>query len=138
MPHATLGTMVRISPGKEILLPKKFLDILDDSPETGTYLLVFRRATGIIRILPTKSSKAIKIYLEIGDLGTNFLDELGNIYESLKIQALFSTGLCFEEDRCMYEAFIDPINLTVTREELQEALEGLEGITAVELIEITT
>ncbi|MCG3219686.1 MAG: hypothetical protein H7643_11920 [Candidatus Heimdallarchaeota archaeon] len=76
--------------------------------------------------------------INIGKLSPDFLRQMGSIFIRLGIKTLYSTGLCFTQDSCVYEGYIDSIELeNVTKDEIKEEFIGIEGVSSVDIDVLT-
>ncbi|MCK5050041.1 MAG: hypothetical protein KAR35_11775, partial [Candidatus Heimdallarchaeota archaeon] len=86
----------------------------------------------------TASNEVIKVKINIGKLSPDFLRQMGSIFIRLGIKTLYSTGLCFTQDSCVYEGYIDSIELeNVTKDEIKEEFIGIEGVSSVDIDVLT-
>ncbi len=138
MSAVTIAKMIQIQESKPISLPADFLDILrpKDVEETSV-VMILTPSTKIIRIIPTKSPEVVKIAIVIGELSPDFLQELGVVFMRGKIRTLYSTGLCFTEDSCTYEGYMDSSDLTISQEQLRDELAEIKGVSKVEFTTLT-
>ncbi|MEA2070834.1 MAG: hypothetical protein U9O98_06030, partial [Asgard group archaeon] len=91
--------------------------------------------TKIIRIIPTKTDRIYKLSINIGQLTPNFLKMIGNIFLSLGLKALYSTGLCFVDERCVFDGYIDAQEFEkIDFDELKSEILKIEGITSVDIL----
>ncbi len=134
----TIAKVVTLDEQKPIQLPADFIQSLKSSEEgSGHAVMILAPSTKIIRIIPTKSSEVIKVAIEIGELSPDFLQELGVVFMRSKIRTLYSTGLCFTADRCLYEGYIDSIDMSISQEELKNQLMEIRGVANVEISVLT-
>ena len=133
----TLAKLIKITSKSPTKLPREFLELLKlDSDEHA--ILVFAVSTQTIRLIPTKSDQVVKIVIEIGDLTPGFLDRLGRVLASYKVDTLYSSGICFTEESCIYEGYIDRSELTSTSlDQLESKLSEINGISSVNLSILT-
>ncbi|MHA1989490.1 MAG: hypothetical protein ACW981_05260, partial [Candidatus Hodarchaeales archaeon] len=101
-------------------------------------VMILAPSTKIIRIIPSKSDKVIKVSIEIGELSPDFLQELGVVFMRSKIKTLYSTGLCFTQETCLYEGYVDKSDLKeVTEDNLKTELQNIKGVSSVVLEELS-
>ena len=75
-----------------------------------------------------------KIAIDIGQLTPDFLKRIGNLFLSLGLKALYSTGLCFLADKCVFDGYIDAEEFDkIDIEKLKEDIMTIEGITGVDI-----
>ncbi len=137
--EVTIAKMVSLEESKPIELPETFLEMLRPKDADGSphAVMILAPSTKIIRIIPTKSPKVIKVAIEIGELSPDFLQELGIVFMKSKIKTLYSTGLCFTQESCVYEGYIDSQDVTISYEELKNQLEEIKGVSKVQITELT-
>jgi len=131
IPSITVAEVLRIVPDKAIKLSKELLGAL--KPEAGNYaVIILTPNTKIIRIIPTSTNKVYKIGIDIGRLTPDFLRKIGNLFLKMGLKALYSTGLCFVEEKCVFDGYIDAeefekIDVELLKKEVM-AVEGITGI----------
>ena len=129
----TLANMCVIDANTPLELPEEFLKALQ--PEGKNYaIMILAPNTKIIRIIPTATNKVAKININIGRLSPDFLRQMGSIFIRLGIKTLYSTGLCFTQDTCVYEGYIDSSELeNVSLDQIKEEFTAIDGVTSVEI-----
>ncbi|MGC9778638.1 MAG: hypothetical protein HZR80_05295 [Candidatus Heimdallarchaeota archaeon] len=135
----TIAELLKLEPKQSVKLSKEFIEAL--KPEASNYaIIILTPNTKIIRIIPTSSNKVYKVAIDIGRLTPDFLRKIGNLFLKLGLKALYSTGLCFVEDKCVFDGYIDSMEFeTIEIEELKKEILSVEGITSVDIsiLEIT-
>jgi len=133
IPQITMAKMLKLEDNIAVTLSSNFLEAL--KPEVGDYAaIILTPNTKIIRIIPTSTDKIYKIAIDIGQLTPNFLKKIGNLFISLGLKALYSTGLCFIEDKCVFDGYIDAVEFEkIDAEELKKSILAIEGITDVDI-----
>ena len=135
----TIAELLKLEPKQSVKLSKEFIEAL--KPEASNYaIIILTPNTKIIRIIPTSSNKVYKVAIDIGRLTPDFLRKIGNLFLKLGLKALYSTGLCFVEDKCVFDGYIDSMEFkTIEIEKLKKEILSVEGITNVDIsiLEIT-
>ena len=133
IPQITMANMLKIDADTKIALSPEFLKAL--KPEVGSYaVIILTPNTKIIRIIPTSTNKVYKIGIDIGQLTPDFLKRIGNLFLGLGLKALYSTGLCFLEDKCIFDGYIDAEEFDkIDIEKLKTDILSVEGITGVDI-----
>ena len=132
IPEITKANVFKLKPDQKLELSNEFLKAL--KPEVGNFaVIILTPNTKIIRIIPTSTEKIYKITIDIGKLTPDFLKRIGNLFLSLGLKALYSTGLCFIEEKCVFEGYIDSeefesIDMNILKKEIMT----VEGITDVD------
>lgn len=135
--EVTLAQMCSIQEDEPIRLPPAFIEALQ--PEGKTHaIIILAPNTKIIRIIPTNSDTVAKININIGKLSPDFLRQMGSIFIRLGIKTLYSTGLCFTADTCVYEGYLDSTELkTVTTDKIYEEFKAIPGVSTVTIDMLT-
>ena len=133
MTAVTIATMTKLDPEQPIQLPQEFLEALKPDGKNSA-LMILAPNTKIIRLIPTSSNEVVKVGINIQKLSPDFLRKMGSIFIKLNIKTLYSTGLCFTQDACVYEGYIDSTELKdVSLDEITEELGKIEGVSSVEI-----
>lgn len=132
VPEITKANVFKLKPDQKLELSNDFLEAL--KPEIGNFAVVILTPnTKIIRIIPTSTEKIYKITIDIGKLTPDFLKRIGNLFLSLGLKALYSTGLCFVEEKCVFEGYIDSVEFeSIDMNILKKEIMTVEGITDVD------
>ena len=118
IPKITIAKMLKLEPMKSVQLTDEFLAAL--KPEAGNYaVIILTPNTKIIRIIPTTP---------------DFLRRIGNLFLKLGVKALYSTGLCFMEEKCVFDGYIDSEEFEkIDVENLKTEIMSIEGITGLDI-----
>ncbi len=118
---------------ESVQLANEFLDAL--KPKAGNYaVIILTPNTKIIRIIPTTTNKVYKVAIDIGKLTPDFLRRIGNLFLKLGVKALYSTGLCFMEEKCVFDGYIDSEEFDkIDVENLKAEILAIEGITGLDI-----
>ncbi len=129
--EVTIAHMTIIDQNEPIRLPDKFIEALQK--DQGRYaVIILAPNTRIIRIIPTNSDTVTKININIGKLSPDFLRQMGSIFIRLGIKTLYSTGLCFTQDACVYEGYFDSTELeNVSIETVKNEFKAIPGVATV-------
>ncbi len=135
--EVTLAQMTLIDEAEPIRLPQSFIEALQ--PEGRSHaIIILAPNTKIIRIIPTNSDTVAKININIGKLSPDFLRQMGSIFIRLGIKTLYSTGLCFTADTCVYEGYLDSTELeSVSTEKIEEEFKAIPGVSTVTIDMLT-
>ncbi len=133
IPKITIAKMLKLEPNKSVQLSTEFLEAL--KPEGGNYaVIILTPNTKIIRIIPTTTNKVYKIAIDIGKLTPDFLRRIGNLFLKLGVKALYSTGLCFMEEKCVFDGYIDSVEFEkIDVEKLKAEIMSVDGITGLDI-----
>ncbi len=129
----TIAKMIEISMKTKTKLPHEFLEyLIDENIEFA--IVIYATSTKTIRLIPTQSGKVVKLTIQISELTPGFLDQLGTVLTVYKVETLYSSGICFTEDSCQYEGYIDHVDMKATSiDTLKNELKNIKGISSVYL-----
>ena len=136
--QVTIAKMVSLDDTNPIALPVDFLETLKPKEGSSNAVMILAPSTKIIRIIPSKSNTVLKVAIEIGELSPDFLQELGVVFMRSKIKTLYSTGLCFTQETCVYEGYVDSADVEMPTEKLQSELQGIKGVSQVVITTLGT
>ncbi|WXG47075.1 MAG: hypothetical protein WED05_10515 [Candidatus Atabeyarchaeum deiterrae] len=125
----TFARMVKIS-DEPILLPNEFQKVLGENTNA---LMILAVSTKTVRLIPTTSSEAVKVSIEIKKLTPEYLKQMSETFVKRNLKVVYSTGFCYKGDKCLYEAYFDPSQISIKDKEMQDLIESLEGTTKVEV-----
>jgi hypothetical protein len=133
LPKVTMAKLFKLESHEDFSFPNHFLDAL--KPKNGQYaIMILTPNTKIVRIIPTDSQKVFKIAIDINQLSPDFLKNIGNLFLELSLETLYSTGLCFIEERCIFDAYIDSKEFEkIDTEEVRQRILKFKGISAVDI-----
>ena len=141
MSVVTIAKMIQLHESQPIVFPGDYLEEGIPGKLEGVEefaLMILTPSTRIIRIFPTRGPEVLKATIEIGELSPEFLHELGLVFTNSQAKTLYSTGLCFTQDRCTYEGYIDLSDLRISQEQLTDELANIKGVSNVSIESYTT
>lgn len=120
----SLSKPIELPEGSKGILKKK--NALVIIPDSGKKILLF----------PTDSETVVTIRLELKAKGLSplFFNELGKITKvDLQVEILYTTGLCFAEERCVWEGFFEEKAKFENVDDIKKKFENIEGVTGVSI-----
>ncbi len=131
IPQITIAEVLKLDHEKSIELPSSFQEALQ--AVVGEYAVVILTTNNkIIRIIPTSSNKVYKLSVDIGQLSSDFLRQIGNLFLKLGLKALYSTGICFVEEKCVFDGYIEATEFKkINIEDLKKELSSIEGVSGI-------
>lgn len=129
----TIAEMLKLEPEKPVELTEVFLDKL--KPEIGKFAVIILTLNNkVIRIIPTVTKKVHKIAIDIDKLAPDFLRKVGNLFFELRLKTLYSTGLCFVDEKCIFDVYIDSNEFEkIDKEKLKKEIMSIEGISEINI-----
>ena len=124
-------TIAKIVPFTEeipLIIPKEFIDVMDWDHPSPYLLIVATSSTQVVRMIPIKTDHVLKITAELDEINPDMIQDLGSLFASYGVTSLYSTGLCIQKERCLYELYTDPETLSRDYEQLRKELKQLEAV----------
>ncbi|MFX0210737.1 MAG: hypothetical protein ACFFDT_32460 [Candidatus Hodarchaeota archaeon] len=144
-PAVTIAQMINLGQKPEpLFLSGDFLEtflrsetLRPQNPENSV-MMILNPCTKVIQIIPTKSSKILKLKIEFSKkFSKDFLPNLWMVYKRNKIKTLYNTGLCFCIPPCYpYETYIDSDDLQISEDQLKSELLTIPSIGNVEVTDV--
>jgi hypothetical protein len=139
--HGTLFSFDEIKKKEYIPIPGRILRDLETFIEKNkNYFIVFqkRKDSFKIDIIPYQHERIVKIAVIFsGQLGPETLKSIGIIFQDLKLPLVFSSGICQQGGKCIYEVYLDPLE-TIDFEEVRIKLKHIKNVDEVKIVEIET
>ncbi|MFX0181457.1 MAG: hypothetical protein ACFE95_00135 [Candidatus Hodarchaeota archaeon] len=147
-PPVTIARMIKLKRKKQptCIPPEFFENFKPEDTKKRWAIMILAPATKIIRIIPTKSSKVLKLKIEYSN--TDFLAELGEYFIKNSIKMIYSTGICPRMDvsqcpygmwtPCPFYMYVDSFDLPISEDQLKSELCAKSSINNVEIAEVDT
>ncbi len=77
--------------------------------EAGSYLVIFnpRPDNMKISIIPCKTKEVLKIVVHLTEFSPQTVKNIADIIYDLRITTVHTSGICFHEKECCYEAYVE-------------------------------
>lgn len=77
--------------------------------EAGSYLVIFnpRPDNMKISIIPCKTKEVLKIVVHLTEFSPQTVKNIADIIYELRISTVHTSGICFHEKECCYEAYVE-------------------------------
>nr|MDO8111450.1 hypothetical protein [Candidatus Sigynarchaeota archaeon] len=92
---------------KSITVPQQVLDQF--TADTNNYLVIFNpRSDNLkISIIPCRTREILKVLVHLTEFSPQTVKNIADIIYDLKISTVHTSGICFHEKECAYEAYIE-------------------------------
>ncbi len=130
MEKTTISTLVSL--GKPITLPAASKTVVKKKnalliiPDSGKKILLF----------PTDSETVVKVSLELRSKGLSplFFNEVGRITKGdLGVEILYTSGLCFAEEKCVWDGFFEEATKFKNPDEIKKKFAAIDGVNSVNI-----
>lgn len=95
-------------------------------PDSGKKILLF----------PTDSETVVKVSLELRSKGLSplFFNEVGRITKGdLGVEILYTSGLCFAEEKCVWDGFFEEAAKFKAPDEIKKKFAAIDGVNSVNI-----
>ncbi|MBN2150620.1 MAG: hypothetical protein JW839_04140 [Candidatus Lokiarchaeota archaeon] len=105
--HISTGIMVTRESLRTLVTPPEALRQF--TAEAGSYLVIFnpRPDNMKISIIPCKTREVLKIVVHLTEFSPQTVKNIADIIYDLKISTVHTSGICFHEKECCYEAYVE-------------------------------
>lgn len=131
--YATVGQLVITEKGKDIEFNDSLVEAINIQPNDNT-LFIFHRETKVIRVITLQIHIVEKIVVTINKLLPDFIGLLGSIFIKNSMNILYSSALCFYKDKCVYEGYLDPGSVNLSK--IKNEVLGIFGVNDVKFEKI--
>ncbi|MHA1370033.1 MAG: hypothetical protein ACTSWN_06615 [Promethearchaeota archaeon] len=114
-----------------IQVPSEILEKL--SPEKNNFLAIFTTKMDNLKIniIPYNSKKVLKLILYLESFSPNAVKSIAEIIYDLNIKTIYTSGICFNDNECCYEAYVEienEDNLDVIKNSFLDNVEGCKSV----------
>ncbi|MGY5852120.1 MAG: hypothetical protein RTU92_00980 [Candidatus Thorarchaeota archaeon] len=130
----THAKVLKIVSGNVITLPTEFVEGIGQP--FGLAIMVLKDRN--VKLYPVDSEEVYYLRLEIDKLSKSFLEELTLIFEEAGLEdILFTSGICQAADKCFYECYFTPQQLSKSVDDINESLNEITGVRKVVLEQVS-
>ena len=119
---------------EQLHLPHDVLGKITTNSKNFLVLFIPRADSLKINIIPCDAPEILKILVNLSEFSPQTIKSIADIIYTLNITTIHTSGLCFRENKCCYEAYVE---LTGDKENIQEEIRSkfmrVEGCKSVEL-----
>ena len=111
-------------------------DVLDKfKPDTNNFLVIFnpRPDSLKISIIPSKNREVLKILVHLTAFSPQAVKAIADIVYDMKIATVYTSGICFQEQECVYEAYVEYNNKSTIMTTIKEKFSSIPQAVSVEL-----
>ena len=115
----------------QIKLPENMIKTFINNTNKQKALVVFTPRQNLLKIdvFPVEDNEIFKIQLKLTQFSGNTVKAIGRIIREMNIpKNLFTSGVCLKDNFCLYEAYIEKSNITVTIDVLKRKFAKVENV----------
>ncbi len=127
MAGLTKGMIADVKSEKQIKLPEVFFNnpILSDMKAA---MVIYFERSGEIRLIPMMRLGGARVRLEVEKVNPALMQIMTQLFKQYDLKVLFTTGFCFEQNRCVYEVFFETDDITDKESRIRSTINNIPGL----------
>jgi hypothetical protein len=123
----TKGMIANVREKKEISLPEVFFSnpVLKDMKAA---MVIYFERTGEIRLIPMMMEGGARVRLEVEKVNPALMQTMTHLFKQHDLKVLFTTGFCFEQNRCVYEVYFAANAIRDKESQIRQTIESIPGL----------
>ncbi|MFX1263600.1 MAG: hypothetical protein ACFFAZ_16145 [Promethearchaeota archaeon] len=127
MAGLTKGMIADVKKKRAIALPDDFFN----NPELGDMkaaMVIYFERSGEIRLIPMMKEGGARVRLEVEKVNPALMQTMTQLFKAHDLKVLFTTGFCFEENRCVYEVYFAADEIRQKEPTIRSTIESIPGL----------
>ncbi|TXT55811.1 MAG: hypothetical protein BAJATHORv1_30194 [Candidatus Thorarchaeota archaeon] len=123
----TKGMIADIRKKRDIKLPEEFFanPMLKDMKAA---MVIYFERSGEVKLFPMMRKSGARIRLEVEKVHRELMETMTKLFKEKNLKVLFSTGFCFEQNRCIYEVYFSSDDIKPKEKAIRDTLESIPGL----------
>lgn len=127
MAGITKGMIADVHKKREISLPEGFFKNAELKDMKAAMVIYFERS-GEIRLIPMMKEGGARVRLEVEKVNPALMQTMTQLFKQHDLKVLFTTGFCFEQNRCIYEVYFSADNINDKQDTIRSTIESIPGL----------
>lgn len=127
MAGITKGMIADVHKKKEIGLPDDFFKNPELKDMKAAMVIYFERS-GEIRLIPMMKEGGARVRLEVEKVNPALMQTMTQLFKQHDLKVLFTTGFCFEQNRCIYEVYFSADKIKDKQDNIRATIESIPGL----------
>jgi hypothetical protein len=123
----TKGMIADVHKKKEISLPEDFFNNAELKDMKAAMVIYFERS-GEIRLIPMMKEGGARVRLEVEKVNPALMQTMTQLFKQHDLKVLFTTGFCFEQNRCIYEVYFSADDIKGKQDNIRATIESIPGL----------
>jgi hypothetical protein len=123
----TKGMIADVHKKKEISLPEDFFNNAELKDMKAAMVIYFERS-GEIRLIPMMKEGGARVRLEVEKVNPALMQTMTQLFKQHDLKVLFTTGFCFEQNRCIYEVYFSADDIKSKQDNIRATIESIPGL----------
>ena len=127
MAGLTKGMIADVKNTREIALPEEFFanPILKDMKAA---MVIYFERSGEIRLIPMMKDGGARVRLEVEKVNPALMQIMTQLFKQHDLKVLFTTGFCFEQNRCVYEVYFAADGIKEKEAQIRSTITDIPGL----------
>ncbi len=127
MAGLTKGKIADVKTKREITLPQEFFEnpILQDMKAA---MVIYFERSGEVRLIPMMEEGGARVRLEVEKVNPALMQTMTQLFKQHDLKVLFTTGFCFEQNRCVYEVYFSADDIADKKGQIRSTIENIPGL----------
>ena len=123
----TKGMIADVKNTREIALPEEFFanTILTDMKAA---MVIYFERSGEIRLIPMMKDGGARVRLEVEKVNPALMQIMTQLFKQHDLKVLFTTGFCFEQNRCVYEVYFAADGIKDKESQIRNTINEIPGL----------
>ena len=127
MAGITKGMIADVHKKREISLPQDFFKNPELKDMKAAMVIYFERS-GEIRLIPMVKEGGARVRLEVEKVNPALMQTMTQLFKQHDLKVLFTTGFCFEQNRCIYEVYFSADDIKSKQDNIRATIESIPGL----------
>ena len=127
MAGITKGMIADVHRKREIRLPEDFFNNSELKDMKAAMVIYFERS-GEVRLIPMMKEGGARVRLEVEKVNPALMQTMTQLFKHHDLKVLFTTGFCFEQNRCIYEVYFSADNIKDKQDMIRKTIESIPGL----------
>ncbi len=127
MAGITKGMIADVHKKREISLPEDFFKNAELKDMKAAMVIYFERS-GEIRLIPMMKAGGARVRLEVEKVNPALMQTMTQLFKQHDLKVLFTTGFCFEQNRCIYEVYFSADDIKDKQDTIRATIESIPGL----------
>ncbi len=127
MAGLTKGMIADVKKKGEIKLPEDFFKNPELKDMKAAMVIYFEKS-GEVRLIPMMKEGGARVRLEVEKVNPALMQTMTSLFKQHDLKVLFTTGFCFEQNRCVYEVYFAADSIREKETNIRNTINSIPGL----------
>ncbi len=127
MAGLTKGMIADVKKKGEIKLPEDFFENPELKDMKAAMVIYFEKS-GEVRLIPMMKEGGARVRLEVEKVNPALMQTMTSLFKQHDLKVLFTTGFCFEQNRCVYEVYFAADSIREKERNIRNTIDSIPGL----------